>query len=212
MSARSWYGAHPEAPGRVIERSGASIDGQAPGTEASPDEAPARAAGAGDACGSSWAGASTATPRLGLVAAGDDRRAAGPRRTVRRVPLVVPADGRRHDRRRDRRHPRRQGPDQGGRPQLRRPPARRHHRLPDLHLPPPAPDLARGLLPAGLRGLALPAPCWPALYGFCQVQAKTDDGYFLGFPSLWNVVALYLYVLPFPKLGRRWRSWSCWPC
>ena len=28
------------------------------------------------------------------------------------------------------------------------------------------------------------------------MQAKTDDGYFLGFPSLWNVVALYLYMLP----------------
>ena len=28
------------------------------------------------------------------------------------------------------------------------------------------------------------------------MQAKTDDGYFLGFPSLWNVVAFYLYMLP----------------
>jgi phosphatidylcholine synthase len=42
--------------------------------------------------------------------------------------------------------------------------------------------------------------CWlvPLLasaYGFCQVQAKTSDGYFLGFPSLWNIVAFYLYVL-----------------
>src|SRR5204863_8768118 len=35
-----------------------------------------------------------------------------------------------------------------------------------------------------------------SIYGFCQVKAKTDDGFFLGFPSLWNVVALYLYVLP----------------
>lgn len=33
-------------------------------------------------------------------------------------------------------------------------------------------------------------------YGFCQVDVKTDDGYFLGFPSLWNLVALYLYSLP----------------
>src|SRR5205823_1033470 len=45
--------------------------------------------------------------------------------------------------------------------------------------------------------------CWlvPLLasaYGFCQVAAKTADGYFLGFPSLWNVVALYLYVLRWP--------------
>jgi phosphatidylcholine synthase len=27
------------------------------------------------------------------------------------------------------------------------------------------------------------------------VSAKTDDGYFLGFPSYWNLVAFYLYVL-----------------
>jgi phosphatidylcholine synthase len=39
-------------------------------------------------------------------------------------------------------------------------------------------------------------PLIASIYGFCQVQAKTDDGYFLGFPSLWNMVALYLYVLP----------------
>jgi phosphatidylcholine synthase len=38
-------------------------------------------------------------------------------------------------------------------------------------------------------------PLLASAYGFCQVQAKTDDGYFLGFPSLWNIVALYLYVL-----------------
>jgi phosphatidylcholine synthase len=55
------------------------------------------------------------------------------------------------------------------------------------------------------RAEILPAGCEPWLflpllasaYGFCQVQAKTDDGYFLGFPSLWNVVAVYLYALPF---------------
>ena len=40
-----------------------------------------------------------------------------------------------------------------------------------------------------------------SIYGFCQEQAKTDDGYFLGFPSLWNVVAFYLYVLPIPAWG-----------
>jgi phosphatidylcholine synthase len=35
-------------------------------------------------------------------------------------------------------------------------------------------------------------------YGFCQVPAKTTDGYFVGFPSYWNIVAFYLYVLEFP--------------
>jgi phosphatidylcholine synthase len=41
-------------------------------------------------------------------------------------------------------------------------------------------------------------PLLASAYGFCQVEAKTDDGYFLGFPSLWNVVAFYLYVLRLP--------------
>jgi phosphatidylcholine synthase len=35
-------------------------------------------------------------------------------------------------------------------------------------------------------------------YGFCQVAAKTDDGFFLGFPSYWNLVAFYLYALQPP--------------
>ena len=41
-------------------------------------------------------------------------------------------------------------------------------------------------------------------YGFCQVSAKTDDGYFLGFPSYWNLVAFYLLVLQPPS----WLSMS----
>ncbi|MFO7748839.1 MAG: CDP-alcohol phosphatidyltransferase family protein [Desulfobacteraceae bacterium] len=31
-------------------------------------------------------------------------------------------------------------------------------------------------------------------YQFCQKDAKTKDHYFKGFPSYWNVVALYLYL------------------
>ncbi len=38
-------------------------------------------------------------------------------------------------------------------------------------------------------------PLLASAYGFCQTAAKTDDGYFLGFPSYWNVIAFYLYVL-----------------
>jgi phosphatidylcholine synthase len=41
-------------------------------------------------------------------------------------------------------------------------------------------------------------PLFASAYGFCQVAAKTDDGYFLGFPSYWNIVAFYLYVLQMP--------------
>jgi phosphatidylcholine synthase len=32
-------------------------------------------------------------------------------------------------------------------------------------------------------------------YGFCRVDAKTEDNYFRGFPSYWNLAALYLFCL-----------------
>jgi len=44
-------------------------------------------------------------------------------------------------------------------------------------------------------------PLLASAYGFSQADAKTQDGYFLGFPSYWNVVAFYLYFL---KLDARW--------
>lgn len=47
----------------------------------------------------------------------------------------------------------------------------------------------------GPAALVLLVPLLASAYGFCQVAAKTEDGYFCGFPSYWNVVAFYLYVL-----------------
>ncbi len=41
-------------------------------------------------------------------------------------------------------------------------------------------------------------PLLASAYGFSQADAKTEDHYFLGFPSYWNVVAMYLYWLKFP--------------
>ena len=41
-------------------------------------------------------------------------------------------------------------------------------------------------------------PLLASAYGFSQVNAKTDDGFFLGFPSYWNIVAFYLYLLSPP--------------
>jgi phosphatidylcholine synthase len=32
-------------------------------------------------------------------------------------------------------------------------------------------------------------------YQFCQVDAKTDDHYFKGFPSYWNIAVFYLFIL-----------------
>lgn len=42
-------------------------------------------------------------------------------------------------------------------------------------------------------------PLLASAYGFSQVDAKTPDGYFRGFPSYWNVVAFYLHYLRFPS-------------
>jgi len=51
-----------------------------------------------------------------------------------------------------------------------------------------------GTLPGALAWLYL-LPLLASAYGFSQTNAKTDDGFFLGFPSYWNIVAFYLYVL-----------------
>ena len=42
-------------------------------------------------------------------------------------------------------------------------------------------------------------PLAASAYGFSQTAAKTDDNYFLGFPSYWNVLAFYLYLLRLPE-------------
>jgi phosphatidylcholine synthase len=45
-------------------------------------------------------------------------------------------------------------------------------------------------------------PLLASAYGFSQADAKTEDGYFRGFPSYWNVVALYLvYLRPSPTVA-----------
>lgn len=46
----------------------------------------------------------------------------------------------------------------------------------------------------GHLGWILLAPLLASAYGFSQDDAKTDDHYFKGFPSYWNVVAIYLYL------------------
>ena len=51
-----------------------------------------------------------------------------------------------------------------------------------------------GILPGALAWVLL-LPLLASAYGFSRTDAKTDDGFFLGFPSYWNVVAFYLYLL-----------------
>jgi len=56
-----------------------------------------------------------------------------------------------------------------------------------------------GLVPQGGMGLFIGAlPLLASGYGFCQVDAKTDDHFFKGFPSYWNIVVFYLYTLGTP--------------
>ena len=55
-----------------------------------------------------------------------------------------------------------------------------------------------GLLPERDAVWLAAVPMLASAYGFCQKQAKTADHFFLGFPSYWNIVALYLYVLETP--------------
>jgi phosphatidylcholine synthase len=53
-----------------------------------------------------------------------------------------------------------------------------------------------GYLPAGTWGAVLAGvPLIASSYQFCRADAKTNDHYFLGFPSYWNVVAFYVVVL-----------------
>ncbi len=58
---------------------------------------------------------------------------------------------------------------------------------------------------------SLPSPYWIAIpilasaYGFSREDAKTDDDFFLGFPSYWNILAIYLWKLDIsPTAGAVW--------
>jgi phosphatidylcholine synthase len=56
-----------------------------------------------------------------------------------------------------------------------------------------------GIVPHGWVGLLVAGvPLIASGYGFCQTSAKTSDHFFTGFPSYWNIVVLYLYVLGWP--------------
>jgi phosphatidylcholine synthase len=52
------------------------------------------------------------------------------------------------------------------------------------------------LVAAGYLGPWIAAlPILASAYGFSQQDAKTEDDFFLGFPSYWNVIALYVWLL-----------------
>ena len=59
-----------------------------------------------------------------------------------------------------------------------------------------------GLVPPALAPWMCAAILVSSLYAFARTDMKTDDGYFRGFPALWNLVAFYLFVLQLsPAIG-----------
>ena len=51
-----------------------------------------------------------------------------------------------------------------------------------------------GSLPEGWGFAVVAAVLLASGYGFASLDAKTSDYFFTGFPSYWNIVALYLYA------------------
>ena len=39
-----------------------------------------------------------------------------------------------------------------------------------------------------------------SMFCFCNVDMKSQDNYFVGFPAAWNIAAAYFYILDFPPL------------
>ena len=54
------------------------------------------------------------------------------------------------------------------------------------------------LLPDALSILVVAAILLSSAYGFNRDDAKTDDHFFTGFPSYWNLVAFYLWLAQLP--------------
>ncbi|MCB0035243.1 MAG: hypothetical protein KDE51_14525, partial [Anaerolineales bacterium] len=52
-----------------------------------------------------------------------------------------------------------------------------------------------GMLPDGWELFGAALISLASAYQFCQADAKTDDHTFKGFPSYWNVVVFYLFLL-----------------
>jgi phosphatidylcholine synthase len=55
-----------------------------------------------------------------------------------------------------------------------------------------------GDLPRDWGGIAVVAVLLSSAYGFCASDAKTTDHFFTGFPSYWNIAAVYLHAARLP--------------
>ena len=55
---------------------------------------------------------------------------------------------------------------------------------------------ASGRMPEGLATGAAFIVLLSSLFHFSDENSKTDDGFFVGFPAIWNVIAFLLFVFP----------------
>jgi phosphatidylcholine synthase len=60
-----------------------------------------------------------------------------------------------------------------------------------------------GDVPRGWAAVPVAAVLLSSAYGFCAADAKSQDNFFTGFPSYWNIVALYLHAA---RLGAGWSA------
>jgi phosphatidylcholine synthase len=58
-----------------------------------------------------------------------------------------------------------------------------------------------GSLPEGWGAAIAAIVLLSSAYGFASADAKSDDYFFTGFPSYWNIVAVYLYAAELPRLA-----------
>lgn len=58
-----------------------------------------------------------------------------------------------------------------------------------------------GSLPQGWGAGVAAVVLLSSAYGFASADAKSDDDFFTGFPSYWNIVAVYLYAAELPRLA-----------
>jgi phosphatidylcholine synthase len=52
-----------------------------------------------------------------------------------------------------------------------------------------------GLVPDALALFSAVVMVLTSAYQFCQADAKTEDNFFKGFPSYWNIIVFYLFLL-----------------
>lgn len=55
-----------------------------------------------------------------------------------------------------------------------------------------------GRMPQGWALIAASIMLMTSLFHFSDMDSKTEDDFFVGFPAIWNVVVFYLFIFPMP--------------